>query len=46
MTEKKQPPDPAPTPPPGEGESLDDTAREAVREMEKRDGGSGSGDIG
>jgi hypothetical protein len=34
--------------PPGKGESLDDAAREAVRELEKRgeEGNAGRGDIG
>jgi hypothetical protein len=38
-----------PAPPPGEGNSLGDASREAVREIERRrDGGghAGSGDIG
>jgi len=34
--------------PPGEGESIEDAAREAVRELEKRgdEGHAGAGDIG
>ncbi|HEX9933510.1 MAG TPA: hypothetical protein VGB08_11765 [Allosphingosinicella sp.] len=34
--------------PPGEGDSVDDAAREAVREIEKRggEGHAGTGDIG
>jgi hypothetical protein len=34
--------------PPGEGESVEDAAREAVREIEKRggEGHAGTGDIG
>jgi hypothetical protein len=35
-----------PAPPPGEGDSLEDAAQEAVREIERREGGAGSGDIG
>ena len=49
MDEPKRSDRPAPPEPPGEGESLEDAAREAVREMERRrDGGghSGAGDIG
>ena len=34
--------------PPGEGESVEDASKEAVRELEKRgrDGHAGAGDIG
>lgn len=34
--------------PPGEGDSIDDAAREAVEELEKRgdEGNAGAGDIG
>jgi hypothetical protein len=34
------------SPPAGDGDSLEDAAEEAVRDIERRDGGAGSGDIG
>ena len=36
------------TPPPGEGESLEDASRDALREIKRRDGEghAGTGDIG
>jgi hypothetical protein len=47
MTEPKPAPKQGETEPPGEGESLEDAAREAVEEIEKSGPGhAGTGDIG